>query len=180
MATTPIRLMTVEAFRQLPEPVGGLDYELRHGELVPVSRPKPKHHDVQTNLVDLLRPLIRQPGYLSMEAPFRAIPEHDLRAADVAFVAIERWRKALEAGDLFGAPDLVIEVLSPSTTASEMYDREQLCLDSGCQEFWVADIERRQVRVATPGGPARLYRSGQEIPLATCGGGLLAVELIFG
>ena len=42
MGETTTRLMTVEEFRKLPE-TGPFYYELRHGELVPVTRPKLKH-----------------------------------------------------------------------------------------------------------------------------------------
>jgi len=51
---------------------------------------------------------------------------------------------------LHGAPDLVIEILSPSNTVAEMYEREELCLENGAQEFWVVDIDRRGVKVTTP------------------------------
>jgi Uma2 family endonuclease len=47
--------MTVEEFSQLPEPVGEYNYELHHGELVPVPRPKPDHHIIQSQLRDSLR-----------------------------------------------------------------------------------------------------------------------------
>lgn len=37
---------------------------------------------------------------------------------------------------LRGAPDLIIEVLSPSNTATEICDKEKLCLENGAREFW--------------------------------------------
>ncbi len=77
-----------------------------------------------------------------------------------------------------GAPDLVIEVLSPSNTASEMLDKEQICLDNGAREFWVVDPIRRQVKVSGSDGRAATYKAGQSIPLLF--GGTLLVDLIFG
>jgi len=71
--------------------------------------------------------------------------------------------------NLHGAPEWVIEVLSPSNTAAEIFDKEKLCLENGCQEFWVVDSVRRQVRVSTPGGITKTYREGQEIPLRQFG-----------
>jgi hypothetical protein len=44
-------------------------------------------------------------------------------------------------------------------------------------EFWIIDIDRRQVKVSTPDGHAITYKSGQEIQLLF--GGRLAVDAIF-
>jgi len=52
----------------------------------------------------------------------------------VAFVSTDRWEKTDRYFE--GAPEIVIEVLSPSNTAAEMMDKEQLCLENGAKEFW--------------------------------------------
>jgi Uma2 family endonuclease len=173
-------LMTVEAFRKLPEDHGSVYHELRHGELVPVTRPKLKHHLIQDRLVELLKPVAQSAGHVSMEFAFRALPEHELRVADVAFVRRERLDNTDPNDNLHGAPEIVIEVLSPSNTAAEIYDKEKLCLENGAQEFWVVDPDRRQVKVSTPDGRTTTYPSGQEIPLPLFGGAKVAVNAIFG
>jgi len=71
----------------------------------------------------------------------------------------------------------VIEVLSPSNTAAEMLDKEQICMENGAKEFWVVDIDRRQVKVSTPDGRTVAYKSGQEIPFEF--GSKLAIDEIF-
>jgi hypothetical protein len=38
---------------------------------------------------------------------------------------------------IWGAPDLVVEILDPSNSATEIYDKEKLCLENGAKEFWV-------------------------------------------
>jgi Uma2 family endonuclease len=179
MASTPTRIMSVEEFRHLPKPVGDFDYELHHGELVPVTRPKKKHHVAQHRLLDLLKQLLGRQGHVGIEVAFRAVPENDLRVADVAFVSGDRWRAADPEDNLQGAPDLVIEVLSPPNTALEMYDREQFCLEHGSKEFWTVDLGRRQVRVASNDHPVKSYREGSEIPLLAFGGTGLRVSDIF-
>jgi len=178
MAETTTRLMTVEEYRQLPE-TEPFDYELRHGELVQVARPKAKHYKTQVQLLALLAPLAGTTGFVGIELAFRALPEYELRVADVAFVSQGRWARIDPEDNLHGAPDLVVEVLSPSNTAAELYDKEQLCLQNGCHEFWVLDSKRRQVKVSTPDGITRTYHEGEDIPLSLFPGQKLSVSAIF-
>lgn len=172
-------LMTVAEFRRLPETDGPYYYELRRGELVQVTRPKLRHHLLQSRLRDLLRSAAPAGSFVEYETAFRALPEYELRVADVAYVSKERIEQADPEDNLHGAPDLVIEILSPSNTAAEIYDKEKLCLENGCLEFWVVDPDRRQVKVSTPDKLTRTYEAGQEIPLRLFGGKSLAVDAIF-
>ena len=157
--------MTVEEFRKLPESSGPVYHELRHGELVPVTRPKLKHSLIQRNLRRLFEALAEPGSYVDVEVAFRPLPEHELWAADVAYLSRDRFQQADPEDNVQGAPEIVVEVLSPSNTAAEIYDKEKLCLENGTKEFWVVDPDRRQVKVSTPDGHTITYQSGQEIPL---------------
>ena len=172
-------LMTVDEFRQLPE-TGPFYYELRHGALVKVTRPKLKHILIQKRLLQLLEPSAGDRFWVSIEVPFRPLPEHELRTADVAVVNLARLKQTDPDDNLSGAPEIVIEVLSPSNTAEEINDKERVCLANGCREFWVVDPKLRQVKVATPDGVTRTYQAGQEIPLALFGSATLPVDAIIG
>jgi Uma2 family endonuclease len=116
---------------------------------------------------------------LGIEVAFRAIPEFEFRVADVAYVTRERWDGIDGEDNLRGAPELVIEILSPSNTKAEMRERAALCLANGCLEFWVLDGGKRQITVSTPDGVTVTYHSGQVIPLHLFGGASLAVDEIF-
>ena len=179
MAATT-HLMTVAEFGQLPEDQGPVYHELRHGEVVAVTRPKLKHTLIQRHLRRLFESLAEAGSFVESELAFRALPEHELRVADVAYVSSPRWARADPDDNLHGAPDLVVEVLSPSNTAAEIYDKEKLCLENGAREFWVVDPDRRQVKVSTPDGRTVTYRSGQEIPMPLFGTAKAAVDAIFG
>ncbi len=179
MATVTSTLTTVEEFHKLPEDDGPVYHELRHGELIAVSRPKLKHIQIQKRLERLLEMAAGEAGIVLMEFSFRPVPEYELRVADVAYVSRGRWEQADPESDLLGAPELVVEVLSPSNTVTEIYDKEKLCLENGAQEFWVVDPDRRQVKVSTPDGRTVKYQSGQEIPLPLFGNAKVAVDAIF-
>src|SRR5579863_285699 len=125
MATTTNRLVTFAELEQMPDAPDGR-YELRHGELVKVPHPEFPHYKIQHRLQRLLTTIAGEEGMAGIQFGFRALPEYEYRVADVAFVAGDRWAQA--TGQYFeGAPEMVIEVLSPSNTASEILDKEQLC-----------------------------------------------------
>ncbi len=176
MATTPTRLMTFAEFERLPWP-RDCRYELRHGELFKVPPPKYKHFLLQQKLRELLQEAAGAAGKAYTEVGFRARPEGEFRIADVAYAANERWAQPDPEGYFTGAPDLLIEILSRSNTAAEMLDKRNLCLENDCREFWVVDLDHRQVEVSTPDGHTITYKSGQEIPLFF--GGRLATHAIF-
>ena len=67
----------------------------------------------------------------------------------------------------------------PFEHAREMYDKEQLCLTHGCQEFWVVDPDKRSVRVALVNGPTTTYGPGERIPLKLFGDTSLSVDDVF-
>lgn len=178
MATTS-GLMTVEQFWELPDDPA-FQYELHHGEEVKMSRPGMRHYRLQRRLRQLLERIFADRGIVDIKMPFRALPEHELRAADVGFVSPQRWEQATEHGAVAGAPEIVIEILSPSNTAAEMIERCAICLENGTKEFWVVSEKRREIRVSTPDGLTRTYKSGDSIPLALADGQFLAVDDVFG
>jgi Uma2 family endonuclease len=139
MAGSISSLMTVEDFLRLPKDDGPVYHELHHGQLVEVTRPKLKHHLLQHHLLRLLGSAAGSAGHVGVELPFRAIPENDLRCADVGYVSASRLAETDVDDNLSGAP--------------------------GCQEFWVIDDKRKQIKVSTPDGVTRTCRSGATIPL---------------
>jgi Uma2 family endonuclease len=178
MAALP-DLITVAQFRQLPEG-GELIYELHYGEVVSMTRPRPRHWKLQLRLSRLLTPKLKAFGEVITEVPYRPLAEFELRAADVAVISHERWDSIDPDDDLRGAPDLVIEVKSPSNTKRQLQELVALCLANGSIECWVVDMDRKSVSVVRREGAAIVYNPGDSIPLTAFGGGELAVGEIFG
>jgi Uma2 family endonuclease len=95
---------------------------------------------------------------------------------DIVFIARERLHLVKETG-LFGAPDLVVEILSESTWRVDKGEKLELYRRSGVQEYWIADSDQRTItahRFAEPGEPRTLALDdnlasplfpGLEIPL---------------
>jgi Uma2 family endonuclease len=176
MAALP-DLITVKRFRQLPED-GEFACELHHGELARMTRPKAAYWDLQLRLTDLLRAELRGFG-IGMEFPFRALPEFDLRAADVAAITRERYAAIDPEDNLHGAPDLVIEVQSPSNTPRKLQELASLCLANGAVEFWIVDRALKSITVVQRDGSRETYGVDATISLAAFAGAGLAVKAVF-
>lgn len=164
-------LMTVEQYRELPQRDDVIQ-ELQWGQVVTLTRPKMGHTKLQYRLVELLRPRIANKGIVASEIPFRALPQYELRGADVAFVSHERWAATDDEDNLQGSPELVIEVLSRSNTQAEMREKATLYLSTGGQEFWIVNPKRREITVICRDGDARVYTVDQKIPLTLFDGEL--------
>jgi Uma2 family endonuclease len=144
-----------------------------------MTRPVFGHVRVQHRIQRLLAEAAGDPDAVYIEAPFRPLPEYELRVADVAYAPQDRWNSISSNGYLTGAPDLVVEVLSPSNTAAEMFEKEQICLENGCHEFWIVDLDRRQIRISSPEGRTATYKAGAMIPLFFAPGKTIVVDAIF-
>jgi Uma2 family endonuclease len=168
--------MTVQQYYELPERTDVLQ-ELHWGQVVTLTFPKKRHTKLQSRLVELLGPKMRARGLVAAEFPFRALPEYDLRAADVAFVSRSRWEATDDDDNLHGAPELVIEVLSPSNTTAGLREKAALCLANGAEEFWVVDPKRQTVSVTRRHGEGRLYQIGDRIPLPLAEGELEIAQI---
>jgi Uma2 family endonuclease len=179
VATTTTRPITLTEFEQMPEPRDGQRLELRHGEPIKVPPAKYIHFMIQQVLRDLLDKAAAGTGRAYTGVGFCPTPEHEFRIADVAYAAADRWTLPPGQEYLFGAPDIVIEVLSASNPAAEMLEKEQLCLANGCREFWVVDPDLRIVKVTTPDGRGITCHAGNQIPLPLVNGASIAIDEIF-
>jgi Uma2 family endonuclease len=103
---------------------------------------------MQTQTTDL-----RQTGYLLERDP------DTVRAADVSFVRCERIEKAGPIQDYWiGAPDLAVEVVSPTDTVGRIEGKVAEWLESGARTVWVVSPKMHTVTV---------YRSLTEIVVLT-------------
>jgi Uma2 family endonuclease len=178
MSATTTRLMTFAEFEKLPDEVCRR-HELRHGELVEVPPPIHRHVWLQYQIRELLRALAPKGDIVREEMPFRLMPDYEYWIVDVAYLRRATWDRINPKGYLNCAPELVVEILSPSNTITEMNDRKKTFFKSGCLKFWLVDAVNRQIDVSTPDGVTTTYRTGQDIPLPLFGGGSLPVDDIF-
>ncbi|MBK6770151.1 MAG: Uma2 family endonuclease [Ardenticatenales bacterium] len=149
--------LTAEEFAQLD--LRGR-HELVRGVVIEMSFPKPRHALVESRITFRLMQFaesaktgyVLHTGYVVERGP------DTVRGPDVAF--IDTSRLASE-GDLDryveGAPDLAVEILSPTNRAGEIARKVREYLAAGARLVWVVDTRRRIVTVHIPGvGPSRV------------------------
>jgi Uma2 family endonuclease len=178
MASTTTRLLSWKEFEQLPES-DWMRQELHHGELFEMPPPVHRHKNIERRLRRSIEHVGSDFGVVETEVGFRPFLGNEYWIADVALVSHERWNATPPDGHIIGAPELVIEVLSPSNTRKKMADRRKICLENGCREFWIIDPKKREVAVSTPDGRTITYKPGQQIPLFLADASNIAVDAIF-
>ena len=137
-------------------------FELLDGEPLPMSPTDFLHGDTTLECAGRLRAVVKRDrlGLVVTEAGFY-LPTRleSLLAPDVAFVRRERVPPPSQwIGFQHLAPDLAVEVVSPSDTANEINDKTQTYLEAGVRLVWVIYPRRRLVTVFTPDGIARILR----------------------
>lgn len=152
------KLMTAEEFFQLPD--DGMCHELVGGEVHTSPPPGGPHGTATVGIASVLSNHIfpRRLGRLFSQSGFRIERDPDtVRAPDVAFVSATRLPVGpLPLGYPDLVPDLVVEVVSPSDTATEVHERMQEWLRLGARLAWLAYPRTRSVAVYRPGGDFRL------------------------
>jgi Uma2 family endonuclease len=87
-----------------------------------------------------------------------------VRAADVAFISHDRiGNRTLESGFFEGAPNLAIEVISPSDNRRRLRQKVDEYLLAGTRLVWVFDMWSKTVTVYRPHTPSQVVRDGDVV-----------------
>ena len=136
--------LTVRDFMARPEEHG---VQLIDGALVMEPPPSLYHQDIVRNLVVLLNSHVtkRRLGKIYCAPVGVFLSEHDVFEPDVLFVSAES-HAVLRPDGVHGGPDLVVEVLSPSTARIDAGRKRELYFRHGVKEMWLVDPKRRQIQ----------------------------------
>lgn len=147
------RLMTIEEFARLPED-HRYTFELVRGRVVREPRPAPRHGRMVIKLGRRIDEFAEKHGLglTFTETGFALYRDPDtLRGPDISFVSNERAAKPGYRGPYQRiAPDLVVEVLSPSDRRRATLEKVNEYLDVGSHLVWVVDPKREVVTVYRP------------------------------
>ncbi|MCS7264152.1 MAG: Uma2 family endonuclease [Armatimonadetes bacterium] len=140
--------MTLAEFLALPEDdTSPVKYELEFGELVEVTRPAWEHNELAHELEHIIRSYVRAKklGRVSGDILVVLDEEKDLSyAPDIVFVATEHLDRIRE-GRVYGPPDLVVEILSPSTAYRDIGKKKRIYHAYKVQWYWLVDMDRQTI-----------------------------------
>ena len=108
----------------------------RHGHILMSPPPTPAHGKKQNRIGTLLEQLLPN-GHVVTECPV-STPD-GVKAIDVAWLAPERGEEADTETCLTRAPEICIEILSPSNTAGEIDEKIALYFETGAREVWICE-----------------------------------------
>ena len=170
-------LVTWPEFLRLPERSDtGLRHELHDGEVVLAPPARPLHIKLQKRIERLLETLAGERGVVTIEFPYRPVPNLQYWFADVAYVPRADW-DAMPPNDYpVYAPALIVEVLTPSNTPAKISRQRMVAMSAGTHEFWVVDPEKRTVEVTDPAG-MKTYGAEEAVPVSLFGGNLLVHDI---
>lgn len=148
--TTKRRVWTDAALAALPQ--NGHKKELLDGNLI-MSPVHANHGDICIRLAILIGTFVQQNNLgkvYDSSTGFR-LAEDLLLSPDLAFVSKARLKRILPAPDKFlqGAPDLVVEVLSPSDRMTQINRKLDHYFEHGTKLAWLVNMPKQQVHIYT-------------------------------
>lgn len=147
---TPVRVerprVSYSDLERAPE--DGRRYELYDGEVFVVPSPRPIHQVVADNIVERLRVYQRGHGGRAISSPIDIVfSEYDVVQPDVVFFEAARASLVKPDEPIRVAPDIAIEVLSPSTMETDRGKKMQLLARYGVPEYWLVDPASQTVEI---------------------------------
>lgn len=177
---TTYRKLTYVDFEKIP--ADGFRHEIISGEEFMTPAPNLDHQAVVLSIGALLRAhaVSRKLGRAFIAPTDVILSDHDIVEPDVVFVSEQR-SSILNQKNIKGAPDLVIEVLSPSTAAEDRGPKLALYEHAGVAEYWMVNPADRTVEVREFGNPrrTRIYKEGQSFESVHLPGLVLRLDEIF-
>jgi len=123
-------------------------YELIHGDLFMTPSLTTSHQRISRKLGYLLTRYVegKKLGEIFYAPMDVVLSDEDVVQPDILFISNER-KEIVKPENIRGAPDLVIEILSPSSLERDTVIKKKLYAKHGVQEYWIVDPEGKTVEV---------------------------------
>ena len=174
--------LTYEDYRSTPD---DKRYELLDGELVLAPAPRTTHQVVQNNISWRMSQFVSAQDLGTVfNAPTDVVlAGTNIVQPDIVFVSHESAH-IIEENDIQGAPDLVVEVLSPSTASRDRGYKRTLYARHGVKEYWMAGVESATITVLVLGEQGfevyGTFGEGETFSSPTLEGFEVDIDVVFG
>ncbi len=144
--TTKKKRLTYKDYLNLPD--DGQRYELIHGELVMTPAPVPLHQEVLLKIAKQFSDFLEKNplGQLFIAPCDVVLDSVNVVQPDIFFISQKRTRIITDK-NIQGAPDLIIEIISPTTAYYDLVSKKDVYQQFGVREYWLVDPIRRSVQV---------------------------------
>ena len=123
--------------RELAKIEGRIETD-RYGHIIMSPPPAPRHGTFQAEIARLLGNLMPE-GRVLTECPISTAD--GVKAADVAWASPKCLKQLGEKVCFPRAPEICVEVLSPSNTEAEIQEKAKLYFDAGANEVWLCAVD---------------------------------------
>ena len=177
----PIVKFTYEDYLNAPE---DKRYELLDGALVMTPAPGEPHQRVSIRLGWKLVQFVTENRLGEVyPAPFDVVlSDTDVVQPDLIFVSNARAH-IITPANIQGGPDLVVEILSPSTAERDKTFKYALYAEHGVGEYWMVDTDAKTITVLLLGergfAVEGIYGEGETLEAPTLGGFALTIDDVF-
>ena len=157
-------MMTAAELEPIPDD-DSVQIELDEGELVRTPLNGMDHGACGAVIACLLKVYVKEHDLgkvYSADTGFK-LRDDTVRAPDVAFVRKARLAEVHGKGFGRGAPDLAVEIFSPSDNVRQLMRKVKQYFAAGCHTVWIVYPDQREVQILEAGGIDRLLRMGDTI-----------------
>jgi Uma2 family endonuclease len=159
-------------------------YELLNGELILSPSPKEIHQYISSILHIMIGTFVRERSLGKVYySPFDVVLSNtNVVQPDILFISNER-ADIITSDNVQGAPDLVVEILSPASAERDQTVKLDLYARHGVIEYWIVDPDARTIRILLRGegvfGVVGVYGEGETLRSPTLAGFNVALDEVF-
>jgi Uma2 family endonuclease len=172
--TTTTQRFTLQAFLKLPQIEESPAWEFVDGYVSQKLMPTAHHSILQKRLTAAID---------QVDSPYEAFPELRCTLSNNSVVpditVIHQNRVPSENIPISGAPDWIIEILSPEQSTTKLIAKIQACLQEGTQLGWLIDSTEHVVMVLLPDRRLMLLSNGDRLPVLQDLPLVLTVDQVF-
>jgi len=142
----PKKVYTYQDYSELPD--DGNRYEIIEGELIMSPAPYMIHQDVCRNVATELTLFTRKMkvGKIYFAPTDIILSEINVVQPDILFIA-KKNLQIIPEKNVKGVPDLIVEIVSPSTGYYDLIAKKELYEQFGVKEYWLVDPQKRCVEL---------------------------------
>lgn len=142
----PSAITTIEDYEALPEDVRA---EVFDGQITYMASPSQRHQTILTELLVAVRSYLRKKdgGCQVFPAPFDVMISDSPLTIVQPDLMIVCDKNKLDGKRCNGAPDFIIEIVSPSSASDDYVRKPYYYKNAGVREYWIVDPRRKTVTV---------------------------------